>query len=433
MSEIRDDFEKINKLAAECIKLAMDSLLVNLRFLDVALLQLPVKERLGLNGVATDGTCFYYDPIYILEEYKKDNNKIARIYLHSLLHCIFNHSFNYDKYNTHLWDLACDIAIENIIMDLELPAVTLRDDDLRRDRLRGLKKNVRTLTAQKIYRHFVIYDLALDDDMEYSRLFGEDLHIYFSKSEEYEISFEQWKKISERIKTDLTAFSKTTGSSEELISNLMEATKEKYDYLRLLESFLTLSEESTINDDEFDYIYYTYGINVYGNIPLVEPLEYKDVKKIKDFVIVIDTSASCQGKIVANFLKHTYRIMKNTENFFSTVNIHIIQCDNEVQSDTKITCDKDFDDFIKSGKLMGFGGTDFRPAFDYVDDLIQKQEFDNLKGMIYFTDGFGIFPEKAPDYNAMFVFINSEDRKPQVPWWVIRVELPEEEFMEYHE
>jgi len=162
-------------------------------------------------------------------------------------------------------------------------------------------------------------------------------------------------------------------------------------------------------------------------MPLVEPLEYKEEKKVKEFVIVIDTSASCKGPLVQGFLKKTYSILKQSENFFQKVNVHIIQCDMEVQSDTKITCQEDFDLFLKEGKLRGFGSTDFRPAFSYVDEQIEKKEFENLKGLIYFTDGYGIYPERMPDYETIFVFLNEDEKKPVVPVWAIEVVLNEAE------
>lgn len=49
-----------------------------------------------------------------------------------------------------------------------------------------------------------------------------------------------------------------------------------------------------INDEEFDYNFYTYGMQLYGNMPLIEPLEYKDVRIVKTFVTVIDTSGSVE-------------------------------------------------------------------------------------------------------------------------------------------
>lgn len=83
--------------------------------------------------------------------------------------------------------------------------------------------------------------------------------------------------------------------------------------------------------------------------------------------------------------------MKSSESFFEQVNIHIIQCDSVIQEDHKITNEEEFDDYIGKMVLKGFGGTDFRPVFDYVDSL---KDFNNLKGLIYFTDGWGLFPAK---------------------------------------
>ena len=60
-----------------------------------------------------------------------------------------------------------------------------------------------------------------------------------------------------------------------------------------------MCETMKINDDEFDYVFYTYGLKLYKKMPLVEPLEYKEVKRIKEFVIAIDTSGSVNDKMIA--------------------------------------------------------------------------------------------------------------------------------------
>lgn len=52
-------------------------------------------------------------------------------------------------------------------------------------------------------------------------------------------------------------------------------------------------------------------------MPLIEPLEYKDVKRIKEFVIAIDTSGSTSGELVQRFVEKTYNILKQEESFFS--------------------------------------------------------------------------------------------------------------------
>jgi predicted metal-dependent peptidase len=126
-------------------------------------------------------------------------------------------------------------------------------------------------------------------------------------------------------------------------------------------------------------------------------------------------------------LKKTYSILKSKDNFFSEVNIHIIQCDSQIRKDTKITNNDEFDLFCENIKLKGFGTTDFRPVFKYVDELIEKKEFTNLKGLIYFTDGYGDYPEKMPDYDVMFAFLEEDEYAPKPPVWAYKVILEPEE------
>ena len=162
-------------------------------------------------------------------------------------------------------------------------------------------------------------------------------------------------------------------------------------------------------------------------MPLIEPLEYKDVRRIKEFVIAIDTSGSVSGELVQKFVQKTYNILKSTESFFAKINLHIIQCDAEIQKDVKITSQEEFDNYLSTMILHGFGGTDFRPVFRYVETLIEQREFTNLKGLIYFTDGFGVFPERKPDYDVAFVYIDDEYNNPEVPVWAIKLILQSEE------
>jgi predicted metal-dependent peptidase len=119
--------------------------------------------------------------------------------------------------------------------------------------------------------------------------------------------------------------------------------------------------------------------------------------------------------------------LKSTESFFSKINLHIIQCDAEIQEDKKITCQEEFDEYLKTMQIHGLGGTDFRPVFSYVDTLVQDGEFTNLKGLIYFTDGYGAFPAKMPDYDTAFVFVEDEYNNPDVPPWAIKLVLQKDE------
>ena len=107
---------------------------------------------------------------------------------------------------------------------------------------------------------------------------------------------------------------------------------------------------------------------------------------------------SCSGDLVKKFLEETYGVLTEAESFFHKVNIHIIQCDEMVQNDQKITDEKELKEYMEHLELIGEGGTDFRPAFEYVNHLIEQGEFYHLKGLIYFTDGKGSLPgEKQND------------------------------------
>lgn len=421
--------EKVLSLANKILRLSRDEILVNLRFMDTALSALRLEVKEGLKGMACDGNKIYYDPRFVLKRYQQEPSYIARIYLHMVLHCVFYHGYNYNKLQTDYWDAATDIAVENIIIEMNLHSTKVKKDEIAQNKLRVLTQDLGSLTAERIYKYFKNNpptNAALEDYRHYLK---KDEHIYWQAvtEEEIAISNEQWKKISERMKADLKSFSKDKNTSESLEKNLEEATRDRYDYSSILKRFMVMGEDIQLNDDEFDYIYYTYGLSTYGNMPLVEPLEYKDVAKVREIAIVIDTSASCRGEIVKAFLNKTYSILKSTQNFFRKTNIHIIQCDSQVQSDTKITNDEEFENFMKHGKLKGFGATDFRPAFSYIEELKAQREFINLKGLIYFTDGFGIYPEKMPDYDTIFAFLNDDGTRPPLPHWAIKVVLEDEE------
>lgn len=238
----------------------------------------------------------------------------------------------------------------------------------------------------------------------------------------------EWEDISRQIEMNLETFSKEWGDdARDLISSLSIANRRTYDYSDFLRRFATVSEDMRINDDEFDYIFYTYGLALYENMPLIEPLEYKETKRVRSFAIAIDTSESVSGELCKRFIEHTFGILMQSEEFGQKVNIHIIQCDAKVQADTKITSLEDLKGYLDTFHVRGFGGTDFRPVFDYVADLQDRGELENLQGLLYFTDGLGYYPDKMPSYDTAFVFLdNGEVHLPSVPPWAMRVVIDED-------
>ena len=206
------------------------------------------------------------------------------------------------------------------------------------------------------------------------------------------------------------------------------ANRQRYDYRSFLKKFAVLKEEMQVDMDTFDYIYYNFGMNMYGNMPLIEPLETKEVKRVEDFVIVVDTSMSCNGDLVKHFLEETYSILSQAESFFRKLNIHIIQCDDRIQEDQLIANPEQMKQYMEQFIVKGQGGTDFRPAFTYVEELLRRRAFTKLRGLLYFTDGYGMFPAKKPSYDTAFIFMKEDYKDVDVPPWAIKIILDAEEY-----
>ena len=453
-----DQITKRNKLAADVLTLSRNTLLVNLRFLDAAVSRMEPMQTEEIS-FATDGRMLAYDPRHILRQYKADRALCVRDYLHALLHCVFRHMFVHTLIDQPAWDLACDIAVEHTITGLGLKAASGGREAKRQAELRKLEQAIGQLTAEKLYRHFLDQNLSGAELADLRGLFYADDHrIWYMTDEEKAMlglgsprreaspdvsvndgqasgvsvaalgSETDWQSVSERMQMDMETFSKNQGKDPAaMLQNLREVNRERYDYSEFLRRFAVMGEVMQVNDDEFDYIFYTYGLQLYDNMPLVEPLEYKEVKRVKEFVVAIDTSGSVAGETVQRFVQKTWNILKTTESFFTKINLHIIQCDATIQEDAKITSQEEFDAYMKTMQIRGLGGTDFRPVFSYVDWLREKKEFQNLKGLIYFTDGFGTFPEQMPELETAFVFLDEELNNYDVPPWAMKLILRKEE------
>lgn len=474
----------IPELGRSVLTLSRNTLVLHLRFMDTAISRLAwcslpdalavspaLAPLLGLR-MATEGTTLLYDPLAVCRAYAADKANGPRSYLHLLLHCVFRHFDVAPTVMHELWDLACDMAVEGVINSLHIPAVETSQVDAQNQALQQLAPHVNNLlTAEKLY---VFLRASPPDDCEMKRLkalFSPDDHLlWYTASLTQQLRtlsnsgpgiqqnasastgsgdgdsdettsatlapqslLEDWKGISEGIQMDLETFSKRQGdTADSMMQNLRAVNREKYDYTSFLKKFAVLGEVMRINEDEFDYVFYTYGMKLFPEkrMPLIEPLEYKDVKRIREFVIAIDTSGSVAGKQVQTFLQKTYNILQSTESFFSRINLHIIQCDAKIQEDVKITSQADFDHYLQGMRIKGLGGTDFRPVFQRVEKMIQEKEFVNLKGLIYFTDGYGTFPERMPPYKTAFVFVEEGYEIPEVPVWAMKLILTKEDMEE---
>lgn len=215
-------------------------------------------------------------------------------------------------------------------------------------------------------------------------------------------------------------------SSGELSEELNIRNTGTHDFTHFLKQFARQGEEIKTDIESFDYIPYLYGLEHYGNIPLIEHLEYQEVNRLEELVIAIDTSGSCSLDTVRKFMEETYSILSNHENFFRKMNVYVIQCDSFIQDMAHITSEQDWQDYLKNLTIHGRGGTDFRPVFEYVEELRVKKELKDLKGLLYFTDGDGIYPEIPTDYKTAFVFYKEKEQHQKVPAWAACLTLDTE-------
>ena len=134
-------------------------------------------------------------------------------------------------------------------------------------------------------------------------------------------------------------------------------------------------------------------------------------------VIAIDTSGSVKGEIVEGFIRKTYSILSSTDFFKRSSEIHIIQSDADIQDIAIIKTPSELEEYMDNLVLHGFGGTNFTPVFQYVDELYENSSKKELNGLIYFTDGDGIYPEKTPPYKNAFVIHDNGFDKNRLPIW----------------
>ncbi len=239
---------------------------------------------------------------------------------------------------------------------------------------------------------------------------------------------QDWREIAQRMQVELEHFARGGHGYSDLSMQLAFANRERQDYSVFLKKFAaTLREQMRVDLDTFDYNYYSYGLHLYGNMPLIEPLEYREVKVIRSFVVILDTSGSVDRSLLEKFLQKTYDCLLSEESFTKRVAVHIVQADDRVQSDVCIHSAQELREYLRTLTISGRGGTDFRPALEYVEKLQKDGSLINLKGVLYFTDGKGVFPDRKPPFETAFVYAGVEAFRAKVPVWALKVVFSDED------
>ena len=394
--------------AAEWFDRARSGLCAAHPYLGFALARLEPAAGERFTLPATDGARLWLNPGHLPEG--------PAALFHSLLHCLLGHLFD-----PQLSDLACDLAAMLYAADHAPELCPALDDPLFRDAKRrcGGARDAAALMAVIDRDGFFSENrdalgalLALDDHGLWPSARREDARLSSAGGEG--LSDRWW-----RAARGLGGGRQGAGSSAASASERMTLGEgAHHDYARHLRRYAVSRENPRDDPDSLQPGWYAYGLSRYGNVPLIEPMEFREERKLEALAIAIDTSGSCARGLTKQFLEQTRDILLRERLFFGRFRLHILQCDAKVQRDDRIENLRQFQRYIDDLTVAGGGGTDFRPAIERVQALVRSGELRGLKGMLYFSDGRGIFPARPPEFEVTFVFLKYRYDPIDVPAWV---------------
>jgi len=414
-----------NELALEILNHTRNSLLVKMPFLSKAIFSFKLQEN-DTFAFSSNGYTLYFKSDFIVSSFQHNQQVMEHWFLHLLIHFLFHHNIVSEQIDYPCWNLACDIACEYTIKHLNLDFYNPYQEE--QDKIfQELENQISFFNAENIYSYYQNkkWDEFQCNELRYYFFVDEHGIWYQDGSKEFDQEI-NWQKIAHQLKTDLETFNQNKASY--LTQSLQNLQRRKVSLREFIRKFTAVKENMKVSQEDIDIILYSYGKSIYDNIALVEPLEYKEEKTIQDLVIVIDTSGSVEGEVVQQFIEYTYDLITEQCDDSSRMNLYLIQADDAIQDVALIQNKKQLDEYITNMQIKGLGQTDFRPAFELVNQMIQEGKIKDLKGLLYFSDGDGIFPKQQQKYPTAFILNQRIYHDVEVPVWAMKLQLTREDF-----
>ena len=371
------------KIARSKVRLMLDKLSKGWGFYASVLYQMPMVEKSSLPTMATDGKSIFYNAEFTdaLSEAELDGVKV-----HEAYHRILKHHLRMGKRDAELWNIACDYAINPIIIQsgLVLPEGALID------------AKFKGMSAEKIY------DLLKQDQGDDGNGGGgsgqpqpqewgnvEDQGGGMSedqiKSEEATIN----AQVVMAVNSMKTEAGKLPANIKEIID---EMKRSQIDWKDVLRRFVG-------GDQPEGYSYRRPNRRQWYLNEVVTPVSNKI--GCGDIVVGIDTSGSVSSIELSHFLGELNAIAESS----GAESVTIITCDYDVQDVVRY----EKGDQIEDISCKGRGGTRVMPVFDYI-----AENNINVDNFIYFTDmGIGDYPEHDVGYPILWV--SSDMRGEEAP------------------
>lgn len=397
--------------------------------------------------LSTDGTCLFYHPEYVLScfESKKKYSGLVYQFLHILMHCLLGHVCKKYEENAFLYDECADYLADRAIERMTGKARRRPGRYEAWEEYHDFKRKTGGLSVSGLRDYCRLQKERAEYLQKIGKYVYSDNHQYWTKENpasparkgndrakgaggDWQLLWSQVVETADMMKRGgLCAGNRARESQEERTASAENTA----DYKSLLQRMCSLREVIQTTDAEFDYIWYETGIALYGNIPLIEPAECAEEPVADDIIIAIDTSGSCSGDVASRFLRETCNLLRDMNIRGNHCRIRILQCDSGIQNEILIQSKEEIPDF-QNQMIYGYGGTDFRPVFAYIEECRKKGAIRKVSGLIYLTDAEGIFPEQRTDYETVFVVWNAYDAVFwEIPDWITKVKLTEEDMEEF--
>jgi predicted metal-dependent peptidase len=390
------------KLSAARTRLILDK-----PFLGALVLRLPMvaADPKWCKTTATDARSFYYNPAYI-EGLTLDQAQF--MLAHEALHCALSHFARREHRTKHRWDLACDLAINPLLIKdgLKPPPGALYLDQFD------------GLTAEEVYPSIADMDdntetldqhLYDNEDSDGGRNSGQNGSSQeqngegnspeaeldpnrggapqpkpLSESEREQLSVQWQQRLAGAAQQALRA-GKLGGGLARLVDHLLQP---QLPWRMLLAKYMT-----AISRDDYNY---SRPSRREGSA-ILPSLRSTQV----DVVVVLDTSGSIGQDEVREFMSEVDAIKGQVR---ARITLHA--CDAELAKDGPWDYEP-WEEFKLPRDFTGGGGTRFTPVFDWVRTRDREPDL-----LVYFTDAEGEFPKQEPFYPVLWLVKG----KSNVPW-----------------
>lgn len=416
-------------VSADIINHVMRIVVSDMPFLQKAVYSLKPQPTDMTSSICADYERLYYNPSWAIEKYRKSVIKLRDCIVHCVLHSLLLHPSITTEQDKD-YDTAADFAVFGMMAYADLLNYSTEV------KITELMKNYSASSVGELY------ELSQKDVKAFSKMYSivsklkEDDHsLWYLKPEgqpqanqtgdnvqqDSSTQEQSWSKLLADAK--LSAKSVGIGSMHE--NMFMEIKKpdrfSRFDYLEYIRRFAR-QEIVSEDPDTIDMMMYIWGMENLGNTPIVEFSEVREQCTATDIIIAIDMSGSCGGEVAENFLRQILTLFEQM-NIRSAVNVHVVAFDTELLFTKIIRTKMDVLHFFDDYEESGWGGTDFRCVFNYADEFAKNNNGKRLKGLFFFSDGYGFFPDDKPSYRTTFFIPKDENsgeyfEPSNVPDWV---------------